>query len=758
MKRLICILMAALMLFAVAGCNKDENGGGNDKVKLENVYGSEYIKLPEGVQSVESIATSGDTVFLVSYKYTETDYGQFIYAVPLNGGEAKVIYEVRTENENQEENVYRSRNISGRISIDASGNLWFNESNYYEDNRDPENYVFENTSKLMCIDPSGNVVRELKMEELGEEYTDFYINGMTFDDSGNCFLSNYSSLLVLDSSLKPMFKIDEDNGIDSLTKLAGGEIMAQVWGESGIVGKVVDMAAKGWRSEDVKLPTNASYGGYTSSAEYSFCYNTSNAIFGYDVASGESTEVLNWINSDINAGRVNSIVSLKDGRFAAVEMNEDYSQASLLLLTKKNPEDIVEKTILNLASVYLNDNLRNYVIKFNKSNDEYRVQVVDYSKYNTEDDYMASYNQLNYDIISGNIPDIISLSNLPYGNYVAKGLLVDINKLIDEDETVNRADYLENVFKAAEINGGLYELIPVFYANTVVGKTANVGDKMGWTLDELEARLRAMPEGAQAFSDMGKSAILQASMIMNMGQFVDQATGKCSFNTDAFIKLLEFANANDSALDWETMNQGGEYDQQFWTDYENQYREDRTMLSVQYVGNFGSYRNMTNTFGGEVTLIGFPCENGGIGAGLAAELELGISSKTKHQDGCWQFLKYFLSDDFQDNVSYNFPISKKALQKQLDKAMEPVTDRWWEDGGVGIVDGRYTYEYSELSQEEADKMMRFIESLDQVMRLDEKLFAIIEEESGAFFAGQRSAKEVADVIQSRAQVYINENR
>ena len=40
---------------------------------------------------------------------------------------------------------------------------------------------------------------------------------------------------------------------------------------------------------------------------------------------------------------------------------------------------------------------------------------------------------------------------------------------------------------------------------------------------------------------------------------------------------------------------------------------------------------------------------------------------------------------------------------------------------------------------------------------DSSVENIIAEESAAFFEGQKSAKDVAGVIQSRVQIYINEN-
>ncbi len=42
--------------------------------------------------------------------------------------------------------------------------------------------------------------------------------------------------------------------------------------------------------------------------------------------------------------------------------------------------------------------------------------------------------------------------------------------------------------------------------------------------------------------------------------------------------------------------------------------------------------------------------------------------------------------------------------------------------------------------------------------MDTQLSQIITEESEPFFKGQKSAKDVAGVIQNRIQIYVNENR
>ena len=68
------------------------------------------------------------------------------------------------------------------------------------------------------------------------------------------------------------------------------------------------------------------------------------------------------------------------------------------------------------------------------------------------------------------------------------------------------------------------------------------------------------------------------------------------------------------------------------------------------------------------------------------------------------------------------------------------------------------FEVYAATQEEIDKYLDLIERVDSTYRYDEKLMAIITEETAPFFAGQRSAAETASIIQSRAKIYVNEQR
>ena len=63
-----------------------------------------------------------------------------------------------------------------------------------------------------------------------------------------------------------------------------------------------------------------------------------------------------------------------------------------------------------------------------------------------------------------------------------------------------------------------------------------------------------------------------------------------------------------------------------------------------------------------------------------------------------------------------------------------------------------------MTTEQVDEFIEFVESIDKCVYYDEDIEAIINEEVALFFAGQKSASDVARVIQGRVEIYVNESR
>ena len=62
-----------------------------------------------------------------------------------------------------------------------------------------------------------------------------------------------------------------------------------------------------------------------------------------------------------------------------------------------------------------------------------------------------------------------------------------------------------------------------------------------------------------------------------------------------------------------------------------------------------------------------------------------------------------------------------------------------------------------MTQEEAKEFYDYVLSIDTMYEVETDIQNIISEEASAFFSGQKTAEEVAEIIQNRVNVYINEN-
>ena len=61
-----------------------------------------------------------------------------------------------------------------------------------------------------------------------------------------------------------------------------------------------------------------------------------------------------------------------------------------------------------------------------------------------------------------------------------------------------------------------------------------------------------------------------------------------------------------------------------------------------------------------------------------------------------------------------------------------------------------------VTSSEIRMIRELLESAEPIQGGNDDIFAIISEEAGAYFAGQRSAQATAEVIQNRVTLYLNE--
>ena len=415
--------------------------------------------------------------------------------------------------------------------------------------------------------------------------------------------------------------------------------------------------------------------------------------------------------------------------------------------------------------MYVDFQTTNQIIRFNRSSETCRIQVLDYSQYSTEEDYQAGLTKLTTEILAGNMPDILSLRQLPYRQLAAKGLLEDLYPYLDADKDLSREDYFPTVLSAIEADGKLCQAVPSFSIMTVLGASSVVGDKPGWTYEQFDAALASMPEGCEPLDYYTtRDDILQTLMYLDMDDFVDWTTGKCSFDSSEFIDLLNFAKRFPAKFDWDSYE---------WTEGDDalsRIADGRQMLMATSISNLEDVMYYDMYFGGTATFIGYPSNNG-VGNMLYLGEGFGMSSSCKNKQAAWEFLRTIMTEEYQSTV-WSLPVNVHAFEKQLEKAMTPEYQKDAEGnylldengerievsrGGVGFADGT-VYDVYAMTQEQADRIMELINTTTRSYEANSSIYQIAQEQAQAFFAGQKSAEDVARLVQSKANIYVNEQR
>jgi ABC-type glycerol-3-phosphate transport system substrate-binding protein len=399
--------------------------------------------------------------------------------------------------------------------------------------------------------------------------------------------------------------------------------------------------------------------------------------------------------------------------------------------------------------------IRNAVSRFNSRDSEYYIDLKVYlAGYDGAESLENALTAFNMDLIAGKIPDIIFIdSTTPYQSYISKGLFVDLYEFMDNDPDMSREDYLPNILKLLETDGKLYRAAASFQINTVIGKKSDVGEGTGWTWEEYNALLARKPKGIAPIADeympVSRETYLNYALMTKIEEYIDFNAGKCRFNEPDFIGLLESVNDYPGGAE-RRVNKAD-------------FRSGDPLLMNIWLGNLfydTVWRYETEYLGEEVTYIGYPTADGGNkGSACWFTNSFALSSKAAEPEGAWQFVKFLLTD-YQETAGGTgfgglpgFPLKTSVLERWAEEEKDPSK---YEDTTRYYMIDEVKVAVRPPKDEDIQKIVDLIYSLETSAFYDAKILDIISEEAAPYFAGQKTAEAVAAIIQDRAGLYLAE--
>ncbi|WP_024860058.1 extracellular solute-binding protein [Ruminococcus flavefaciens] len=651
----------------------------------------------------------------------------------------------------------------------------FDYDEFYEKQKTTYGICFYNTDGSMKSFLNMGELEELR--DTDEEY--FYINSFKQ-------VSDSSVLLALSNGIEVVYESDgkfekfpdfkEDIEEATVYYLLGNDdtvYMSYSYYENGDYNKnmryivPVDVENRSYGDPLVTIDYNdtSTYDQFLNGfGDYCLLRSTDADLYGVK-ADGSSEKLLNWADADASSM---DVVSAGNDEYYCWEYGGGMN-CKIYKLVRRPAGEADNTQMITLGVLY--GGVGPMVNSFNRSQSKYRIKTVDYSEkyrkqngnsskeYESREEYLKVQNEMlnlmQMDIISGNAPDLIlCYDHNSIKSLGSKGLFTDLYSFMANDPDINRDNIVPNLLKAMESKDGhLYSIVPSFSIETLAVKSKFV-DHENWTIQEM-IDLYDKVQAEQRYNNSTKERMLR-TLLNGQSDLVDIEKGKCRFDSPDFIEMLKFCNRFVEVEDVPDEDEGDEEIDKYFDERAKWIAQDKALVSE--CSGYNSYTKY-DTFGGdEYTLVGFPSSDGK-GGKLVVSGELAVCESSSKKEGAWEFIKTFFDYENENNFyAYGYPALKSDFEKNLDETTKYYDwDKYGNKIEITSLDPKMDKTLYPLTQDERNELERYILSCDTLMySMNYDVENICFEEADAFFHGEKTAEEAAEMIQNRTSILVSE--
>lgn len=764
-KRMLALLLAALLTCGmVTGCKKDTVDEVQGEVVekptvLTHVYKGEDIDLPEEYSISSYLGTQdGNMVFQASYfkelVVTDDDY-QYenwpaLCYLPVDGGEPTF---QRIEGHDWINTMVLID--GGYMILDSQWDELTNNSTYYlEITKDGETTTVDDLSRFFTADEDGW----------------FYVDKIVQDGDGYTYLTSDQDIAILNPDYTLYGKVTLDCWVSNVDVNAEGTVYVQYYSYTegkygGYKFAPIDRENKKL-GDPISLPDTIDADEYFFGEGYTLYYTNDIGIYGYNEGDPEGTLLMHFQNSDIT-GDLDMVKVIDRDSFLLEYYDRLDWHRQMGIFTKSDDIDLSQITVLELATAnsYTGE-LASYVVKFNREHTDTRIVVTNYDQYSTDEDYNAGYAKLASDIVNGLYkPDMIfgNYSGDDYYTVIDRDLFLDMTPYLEKDTKLNISNLFNCVTNTYQKDGKIFGLPTTLRVRTIIANKEMVGDRSGWTVDELIDYIQLLPEGVSYMSGMTQDTSQSLLGDDGYGIFIDQENGTCSFDSDTFIHFLEYIKTLPKELP----------DDYYDTYYDDQYgatKRGEVVATEMWYSGINDFIQEKVYFGEDnIAYVGNPTKDGIGGVTLSSGSLYTILADSENADACWEFIRdtiLSVNDVENDMYSDGLPMLRSSVDT-LKEYYEGTTFVVHYDGGMSWGTG-YDPDEDELDNGEMYRLTDadwahiedFLDSVGAPLTstsLPEEVSSIISEEISSFLGGTKSATDCANMIQNRVSLYLAEN-
>lgn len=749
LQKCFCAALAALLLLTFFGCSKKPSQNAaitlpeqetshagqagaifapsTEFVSADAAGEYRYTKLPiEGYRVRSVFPASGNSVYVIATPCDAS--GRFLV------GEDGVIptqliqYDLQTQQKTDfcyQPALNGARDIAlSSASLAPDGSLWVLVCRFWRAD-DGESLTTDFTVERLNAD--GTVAEKVLLDGMNlNEEPEFLIGS-----DGSFLLYTFSNGML--SSFDTAGHLTAQEPLALLTEKFAADSDGQVW----FIADAEDGAALQAVGSKKQVPISGISNGLPvlcyGADESGVLYMTdTTALYRVLLQTGAAEKIADLAKLNVYGGQPFSRTA--NGSFVFADRSSDVPALAALCPGASGGK---QKSVLTLATVNPSGQTIAQVQEFNRSNSDYQVEILDFSALLDSGSYMDLFTTWNTAIAAGDTPDMIDFSNLPWHSFADRGLLLDLNTILPQE------DILPWLWKSVSYHGANYTFPGCFTVETLVGKQSKLGDHQHWTVQEFLNL--ADSSDISIFSGMSRELFLFYMEQYLLDAFLDEETKTCSFDSEEFRSLLDYAATLDEP-------------EELGFEVENSMlliRRDLALAEPVILSSVGQMHSAESyTVGEPLAWVGWPGPNG---TKVRPDAEIAVFKNTDHTDGAAAFLQFLLSDTSQTVLGrFAFPMTVSAFESKIAAAMETRNTNDPDIATEFTVDGT-VYPVVPLSEEDAARYETFFENISAQIYYPWQAANILEAECGALWAGERTAAETAAQIQKRMELYLAEN-
>ena len=403
---------------------------------------------------------------------------------------------------------------------------------------------------------------------------------------------------------------------------------------------------------------------------------------------------------------------------------------------------------------YLDRWMEGCVNRFNNENGKYYV-LVEQSEDQMDWSGMNEYqSRTAVEIATGAGADIVFSDALgEVDELIEAGAFENLVPYMERDG-VREEEYFPGAFDVWKKDGNVYGACPVL---AMTGRWLDerfIGEEES-KIEELVDTMLAYDEEKVIFHTSWDGGLILNYFLSgtdDLWGMVDWEEGKCDFEGKLFARMLEVSKryADDNTGRYHAMSDW------LWTSSAYRFK---TEVSRDYLKGEG-----------KVPVGHFFDDGWHMGLHETNSTIVAISATSSNKEGAWEFIRYIMSEEVQASHKYesDYVSHRGAFEWVMENAMEegPMIDK---PNGMGkwfLVDGVDYYElgeeaYRELytpTEEIIGEIRGHLEEARPFSLRTAPILRIIQEETGAYFAGDKEAEEVIGIIENRVGLYLKERQ